>query len=709
MENEQEKKRGGNNKGQKESLLKSVNVDIKSLPLPDFFETRLKIWEELKQKEKDENAKKEKDIKVTLPDGSEKPAVAFKTTPMDIAQSISKGLAQAVVVARVNGQLWDTFRPFEEDCSLQLLKFDDEESKKVFWHSSSHIMGQALERKYCASLTIGPALKAEKGGGFYYDMAIPDADGKPVRFSEDDYSVVNGIVQAIVKEAQPFERLSLPKEEALKMFSYNKYKVQLINEKVPDGATCTAYRCGPLIDLCKGPHLPDTGKVKAFGICKNSSAYWKGDEKNDSLQRVYGMSFPSPKEFKQWEAEQEKAAKRDHRLQGKQQELYFFHNLSPGCAFFLPKGAKVYNTLMEFIRSEYRKRGYTEVITPNMFNKNLWETSGHWANYKDDMFEFDVEDSTFALKPMNCPSHCLMYAHKNRSYKDLPLRFTDFGVLHRNELSGALTGLTRVRRFSQDDGHIFCRKDQIKSEINGALDFLNFVYEKFGFTLQLNLSTRPEKKYLGELHVWEQAEKALAEALDGFAGPGNWKVKPGDGAFYGPKIDIDVFDCYKRKHQCATIQLDFQLPIRFGLKFVKEDGTTDGDDAIPVIIHRAILGSFERFMAILVEATAGDWPFWLSPRPILVVPISEKYVDYCEKVRRQIFDAGLDVEVDDSDNIFGKKIANGRVAGYNFILVAGEKEQEEGTVNVRTKDGKQTPKKVEEFIADCLQLKKEFK
>ena len=419
------------------------------------------------------------------------------------------------------------------------------EAKKVFWHSSSHILGQALERKFGASLTIGPALKAEKGGGFYYDMSIPDNEGKPVRFSEEDYAIVNGIVSAIVKEAQPFERLELPKEEALKMFASNKYKVQLISEKVPDGGLCTAYRCGPLIDLCKGPHLPDTARVKAFGVSKNSSAYWKGDEKNDSLQRVYGMSFPTPKEFKQWEADQEKAAKRDHMLQGRKQELYFFHALSPGCAFFLPRGAKVYNTLMEFIRSEYRKRGYTEVITPNMFNKNLWETSGHWANYKDDMFDFEVEGATFALKPMNCPSHCLMYLNKQRSYKDLPLRYTDFGVLHRNELSGALTGLTRVRRFSQDDGHIFCRKDQIKQEINGALEFLSFVYEKFGFTLQLNLSTRPEKKFLGEISVWEQAEKSLAEALDSFAGPGKWKVKPGDGAFYGPKIDIEVFDCYK--------------------------------------------------------------------------------------------------------------------------------------------------------------------
>eukprot|EP01126_Amoeba_proteus_P032681 TRINITY_DN3189_c0_g1_i4.p1 TRINITY_DN3189_c0_g1~~TRINITY_DN3189_c0_g1_i4.p1 ORF type:complete len:542 (-),score=119.22 TRINITY_DN3189_c0_g1_i4:103-1728(-) len=540
-------------------------------------------------------------------------------------------------------------------------------------------------------------------------MSALDNAGKSLRFTEEEYTSVNGVVQQIVKEGQPFERLTLPKEKALEMFAYNKYKVQLINEKVPDGATCTAYRCGPLIDLCKGPHLPDTSRVKAFGVCKNSSVYWKGDEKNDTLQRVYGMSFPTVKQFKEWEAEQAKLAKRDHRVQGRQQELFFFHALSPGCAFFLPRGAKIYNRLMEFIRSEYRKRGYTEVITPNMFNKNLWETSGHWENYRDDMFAFEVEETTFALKPMNCPSHCLMYLHKNRSYKDLPLRFTDFGVLHRNECSGALTGLTRVRRFSQDDGHIFCRKDQIQQEIRGALDFLNFVYSKFGFTFQLNLSTRPLKKYLGEIEVWDQAEKALAEELDVFAGPGKWKLKAGDGAFYGPKIDIDVFDCYKRKHQCATIQLDFQLPLRFGLTFVKEDGTSTGTDAIPVIIHRAILGSFERFMAILVESNAGAWPFWISPRPLLVVPISNKFMEYAHKVRQQIFDAGLDVEVEESDHMIKKKILMGRNAGYNFILVVGDKEQSEGTVNVRTReDVVRGVVKVEDFILECKEMIKNF-
>jgi len=400
---------------------------------------------------------------------------------------------------------------------------------------------------------------------------------------------------------------------------------------------------------------------------------------------------------------------RDHRNQGKKQELFFFHPMSPGSCFFLPKGAKIYNKLKNFIEGQYRIRGFTEVMTPNMFNKELWETSGHWELYKEDMFTLQVEEKVFALKPMNCPGHCLMFGHKSRSHKDLPIRFADFGVLHRNELTGALSGLTRVRRFCQDDAHIFCRKDQIQSEMRGAFDFLKFVYGTFGFTFILNLSTRP-KEFLGEIAVWDKAEKALAEELDIFAGPGNWKLKPGDGAFYGPKVDIQIFDVYKREHQCATIQLDFQLPIRFKLSFVGDDGKSDGEDHQPVIIHRAILGSIERFMAILVENTNGKWPFWLSPVPIVVVPVGPKYYDYGAKVRKQIFDAGIDVELDDGSHQFSRKIAEARNQGANFILVCGEKEENEGTVTVRARDVEaQVPKDLGEFIAECLQLIKEYK
>jgi len=685
-----------------------VKVNLADVTPPEYWPKRVAIWDELRAAQAEAFKAKEKPIKVTLPDGSQKDAIAFKSTPMDIANEISKGLAQSVVVAKVDGVLYDTFRPLEADCQLQLLKYDDPEAKKVFWHSSSHILGQCLERKYHCDLCIGPAIGADKGGGFYYDMQPADPN---VSFGEDDYEYVNGMFSAIANEQQPFERLVLPKEKALEMFSYNKYKVQLINEKVPDGESCTAYRCGSLIDLCKGPHLPHTGKVKAFGVWKNSSAYWKGNAENDNLQRVYGMSFPTANDFKAWKVEQDIMKERDHRVQGKKQELFFFHPLSPGCCFFLPKGAKIYNKLRAFIENQYRIRGYTEVITPNMFNKELWEKSGHWSNYKEDMFTLEVEKQQFALKPMNCPGHCLMFAHKSRSYKELPLRFADFGVLHRNELSGALSGLTRVRRFCQDDAHIFCRNDQIQDEIRGALDFLQFVYGTFGFTFKLELSTRPAKA-LGEVEVWNRAEAALTAELDKFAGPGQWKLNPGDGAFYGPKIDIHVFDVYKREHQCATIQLDFQLPIRFELDFVGDDGKSSvGDEANrPVIIHRAILGSIERFMAILVENTNGKWPFWLSPNPIIIVPVGPKYYEYAAKVKAEVFAAGLDVEVDDGPHSFNKKIAESRNLGANFILVVGENEEKDGTVTVRQRDvEKQHQQSVKDFIASCQVLLKEYK
>lgn len=655
-----------------------------SSKLPDFVANRIKLWDDLKAKKSKEVPKGP--FKVTLPDGNAR-EVAAGYTPLDVAKDISQGLAQNVVAAKVNDQMWDLTRPFESDCNLQLLKFDSPEGKKVFWHSSAHILGQALELKFGCKLTIGPPLK---DGGFYYDMSLVDQVGegekKKSNFGQEDYGDIDKLVAQILKDKQPFERISLTKAEALELFKDNKYKQELISEKVKEGDLTSAYRCGPLIDLCKGPHLPHTGKVGAFAVWKNSSAYWKGDSARDSLQRVYGMSFPSKKEFAEWKKQQEEAEARDHRVQGKKQELFFFHPLSPGSCFFLPRGARLYNKLHEFIRGEYRKRGYTEVVTPNMFNKDLWETSGHWQNYKDNMFNFQVEGQDFALKPMNCPGHCLMFGHTSRSYKDLPLRFTDFGVLHRNELSGALSGLTRVRRFCQDDGHIFCRPDQIQQEIRSCLDFLRHVYQVFGFEFTLELSTRPTEKYLGDIETWNSAEAALEQELNHFAGKGGWKLNPGDGAFYGPKIDIHVFDALKREHQCATIQLDFQLPIRFNLSFVKEDGS----EGRPVIIHRAIYGSLERFIAILIEnnasTTSPKWPFWLSPRPAVVVPIDPKFSDYAVKVRDTLYAAGIDAEADVGKHKFAKKIAEAQVAGYNYILVVGQKESESNTVNVRTRD-----------------------
>lgn len=479
--------------------------------------------------------------------------------------------------------------------------------------------------------------------------------------SDSDFKALDGVVKKIVKDKQPFERLEMKKTDLLEMFKYNEFKVRILNQKVKTETT-TVYRCGPLIDLCRGPHVRHTGKIKAMALTKNSATYWEGDANAESLQRIYGISFPDSKQLKEWKQFQEEAAKRDHRKLGREQDLFFFHELSPGSCFFQPKGAHVYNKLVDFIKSEYWKRGFHEVVSPNIYNSKLWETSGHWQHYADNMFKFEVEKEMFGLKPMNCPGHCLIFDHGVRTYKELPLRMADFGVLHRNELSGALTGLTRVRRFQQDDAHIFCRPDQIQEEIRGALDFLKHVYSTFGFTYNLKLSTRPES-FLGDIEVWNEAEKMMETSLN--ESGLKWQLNPGDGAFYGPKIDITLMDALRRQHQCATIQLDFQLPIRFNLNYVDDKG----EKRRPVIIHRAILGSVERMIAVLIESYGGKWPFWLSPRQIMVVPVAGPFNEYALRVKKEMKDAGFccDADTDDS-NTMNKKVRNAQLAQYNFIF-----------------------------------------
>uniref|UniRef100_A0A8D8W2V7 threonine--tRNA ligase n=1 Tax=Cacopsylla melanoneura TaxID=428564 RepID=A0A8D8W2V7_9HEMI len=643
-------------------------------PWPSYIQERISLWDKLKaQYDADVAAKTPEEITITLPDGKAVPAQSWRTTPYDVAAGISKGLADSTIIAKVNGVLWDLDRPLEANCKLELLnKFDNEEASAVFWHSTAHVLGEAMERVYGGCLCYGPPIE----NGFYYDMFL-DAEQQAV--SSQDFPVMEGLMKDIVKEKQPFERLEMKKEDLIEMFKYNPFKLRIIKEKV-NTPTTTAYRCGPLIDLCRGPHVRHTGKIKAFKVTKNSSTYWEGKADAESLQRVYGISFPDNKQLKEWEKLQEEAAKRDHRKLGREQELFFFHELSPGSCFFQPKGAYIYNTLVDFIKSEYRKRGFQEVVSPNVYNVKLWQTSGHWAHYHENMFSFDVENETYALKPMNCPGHCIIFDHRIRSWRELPLRMADFGVLHRNELSGALTGLTRVRRFQQDDAHIFCTVEQIGDEIVSALDFLRHVYSIFGFTFNLRLSTRPEK-YLGELEVWNRAEKQLEESLNKFGVP--WTENPGDGAFYGPKIDITITDALKRPHQCATIQLDFQLPIRFNLAYVNEKGEKER----PVMIHRAILGSVERMIAILTESYAGKWPFWISPRQGVVIPVAEPFNEYADQVKNKIFQAGFmcDADLDSSDTL-NKKIRNAQISQYNFIMVVGEKERNASTVNVRTRD-----------------------
>ena len=658
--------------------------------LPGYVQARIGKWDEIAARRAEENKNRvAQEIKITMPDGKVIEGKAWETSPMDIASGISSSLAQQCMVAKVNGALWDMTRPLEADCDLLLCKFSDPDGEYTFWHSSAHVLGEALEAKYeNARLCIGPPIE---DGGFYYDVFL--GEGKVV---PDHFAAVETIVKKIVKEKQAFTRLTLSKQEALHLFSDNQFKLRLINDKIGDNDTCSAYRCGPFVDLCRGPHVPNTGKIKFLNVTKSSSAYWLGKNTNESLQRVYGISFPDKKLMKQYKLMIKEAAERDHRKIGSEQKLFFFNDISPGSCFFLPHGTRIYNRLVSFIRGEYVKRGYEEVVTPNVYNLDLWKTSGHYANYKDNMFTFKSENVEFGMKPMNCPGHCVMFKHQLHSYRELPIRMADFGVLHRNELSGALTGLTRVRRFQQDDAHIFCRIDQIEAEIGGVLNFLKFVYDILGFTYTLQLSTRPLEKYLGEIATWDAAELALANCLTENKMP--WGINPNDGAFYGPKIDIQLKDALGRRHQCATIQLDFQLPERFGLSFTNNSNEKER----PVMVHRAILGSVERMIAVLCEHTGGRWPFWLSPRQIQIIPVDLKWIDYSRQVYNTLKDAGFYVDIDDSKDQLKKKIRNSAKL-YNCCLILGPQEVENNTVNVRRRE---TPLEHSEisladFVADC--------
>lgn len=693
-------------------------------PEPQFIDERIQLFEKLQKEYNDKVASAPRNkLNIILKDGAVKEAKAFETTPMDIARDISKSLADRLCIARVNGELWDLDRPFEgeenQDIQLQLLDFESDDGKKVFWHSSAHVLGEACECNLGAHICLGPPTD----DGFFYEFSTTDSmkelteeeKANEKTISQADFPALESVAKNVIKDKQKFERLVMSKEDLLKMFHYSKYKTYLVQTKIPDGGATTVYRCGKLIDLCVGPHIPNTNRIKAFKLLKASSCYFLGDADNDSLQRVYGVSFPDKKLMTAHLQFLEEAKKRDHRRIGKEQELFMFNEMSPGSAFWLPHGTRIYNTLVDLMRTQYQKRGYEEVITPNMYNSKLWETSGHWANYKENMFSFEVEKETYGLKPMNCPGHCLMFKSRERSYRELPWRVADFGVIHRNEFSGALSGLTRVRRFQQDDAHIFCTQDQIESEIENIFDFLKYVYGVFGFEFKMELSTRPEK-YVGEIETWNAAEAKLESALVKWGG--NWEINPGDGAFYGPKIDIMISDALRRWHQCATIQLDFQLPNRFELEFKAKDNKTAGEEAAteaydrPVMIHRAILGSVERMTAILTEHFAGKWPFWLSPRQVLVVPVGVKYQEYAQEVRDKLHAAGFYADVDLTGNTLQKKVRNGQMLKYNFIFIVGEQEMTENSVNIRNRDvmeqqGKNATVDVETVIKQLSNLKEE--
>jgi len=709
---------------------------------PPYVNHRISCWERFRQHKQGtllgSNGSSD-EILIKLPDGTSTRGKRYETSPWDVAQSLGRDLAERSVVALVDGEPWDMNRPLEADSSVDFRSFDTPEGRAVFWHSTAHMLGEAMEYKYHGELCIGPPVE----DGFYYDIFLGERAITP-----EDLADLERRIQRIMKDkGRTFERMELTKSEALEMFGYNRFKCELI-EKLGEGETITAYRDGPFIDLCRGPHVPSCGRVKAVKLTRLGQAYWLGKAQNPSLQRVYGISFPDKQQLKEWERRIEEAAKRDHRKIGRDQELFFFHPYSPGSCFFLPHGTRIYNRLLEFMRREYWNRGYEEVLTPTVFDFALWEASGHAANYRENMFSFEVEQRAFGLKPMNCPSHCLIYASRVRSHRELPLRLADFGILHRNELSGTLTGLTRVRKFEQDDAHIFCTPAQVESEVLGFLKFLEHVYQIFGFKFELELSTRPEK-FMGDPALWDRAESMLAQALCQFTGkqrdePGGWRLNPGDGAFYGPKIDIKLFDALQRRHQCATVQLDFQLPIRFDLRYTAagastEDGnaaasgpvlapvaersldTTDAtpEDAKvvpashdvhrPVMIHRAIFGSFERFIAIITEHYGGKWPFWLSPRQVAVLPVSDRFLHYAQQVHQRIHDAGFFVDVDSSDRKLAKKIREAQLAQYNYILVVGEKEQADGTVNVRTRDNEvHGERTIDQIISEFRQLTERF-
>jgi threonyl-tRNA synthetase len=644
-------------------------------------------------------------VTITLPDGSTK---EFKNSvsPLEIAQSISEGLARISVAAKINGELSDLTQTIKQDADVQIITTRDEESLHVLRHSVAHIFSQAVMRLYPkAKRTIGPATEQ----GFFYDF---DCD----EITEEVFPKIEEEMKKIVKEDLPIEIVYRDEKEALAFYKDNKYKQEIIkgivekqlNEEEQDegkleGGKFKFYKQAEYEDLCTGPHLPRTGMVKAFKLEKVTKAYWRADAKNKQLNRVYGSAFWKKSEMDEHYEMLEEAKKRDHRVLGKQLQLFMGHEYAPGMTFFLPKGFAMYKELQNFIRGEYRKREYQEVMTPNMFNKKLWETSGHWQHYQDDMFVLDVEGHEFALKPMNCPSHCLIFKNSFKSYKELPLRIADFGALHRNELSGALSGLTRVRKFCQDDAHIFCTPEQIEDEIIGMLDFADYVYnDVFGMHYDLELSTRPEEGSLGSDEVWEKAEAALENAMKKKGK--EFKLNPGDGAFYGPKIDFKVKDSLGRVHQTATVQLDFNLPERFELKY---EGS-DNSEHRPVMIHRAVLGSVERFMAIMIEHFAGKFPLWLSPTQVKILNIADRHIETCDEIKRELEEKGFRVETNYDHLTMNNKVRQAQEEHPNYIIIIGDKDQENGTVSVRDRKNETTIYKRQEFF-EKLQKERDSK
>ena len=628
---------------------------------------------------------------ITLKDGSKK-EYAQAMSIIDIARDISEGLARVACVGEVDGQTEDLRTVIDKDCELNILTAKDAEGLAALRHTASHVMAQAIKRLYpSAKLAIGPSI----ADGFYYDIDFET----PI--TADDLEKIEAEMKKIIKEALPLERFTLPREEALALMKEKEepYKVELI-EDLPEGEEISFYKQGEFTDLCAGPHLMNTKEVgKAYKLTSIAGAYWRGNEHNKMLTRIYATAFAKKEELEAYITMMEEAKKRDHRKLGKELGLFMMHEAGPGFPFFLPKGMILKNTLLEYWREIHKKAGYVEISTPIILNRSLWETSGHWDHYKDNMYTTVIDDQDYAIKPMNCPGGVLVYASEPRSYRDLPLRMGELGIVHRHEKSGQLHGLMRVRCFTQDDAHIFMTPDQIKDEIKGVAQLIDSVYKLFGFKYHVELSTRPEDS-MGSDEDWEMATDGLRSALDEMGL--DYVVNEGDGAFYGPKIDFHLEDSIGRTWQCGTIQLDFQLPQRFELEYIG----ADGEKHRPIMIHRVAFGSIERFIGILIEHFAGAFPTWLAPVQVKVLPISDKYMDYAEKVKAALDAENIRAEVDTRSEKIGYKIREAQKNKIPYMLVVGQKEEEDGVVSVRSRfKGDEGQASLESFIEN---IKKEI-
>ena len=627
-------------------------------------------------------------MKVTLKDGSVK-EYAQAMSVIDIAKDLSEGLARAACAGEVDGEVVDLRTVVDHDAAVNILTAKDEKGLAALRHTTSHVMAQAVKRLYPnTKLAIGPSI----ADGFYYDMEFETP------LTSDNFEKIEAEMKKIVKEDLKIERFTLPREKAIEFMKEKEepYKVELI-EDLPEGEEISFYQQGEFVDLCAGPHLMSTKEVgKAFKIMSLAGAYWRGDEHNQMLTRLYATAFAKKDELEAYITMMEEAKKRDHRKLGKELGLFMMHEAGPGFPFFLPKGMVLKNTLLDYWREIHRKAGYVEISTPVILNRSLWETSGHWDHYKNNMYTTVIDGEDYAIKPMNCPGGVLVYASEPRSYRDLPLRMGELGLVHRHEKSGQLHGLMRVRCFTQDDAHIFMTPEQIKDEIKGVAGLINEVYSLFGFQYHVELSTRPEDS-MGSDEDWEMATDALRSALDELQLP--YVVNEGDGAFYGPKIDFHLVDCIGRTWQCGTIQLDFQLPQRFELEYVG----ADGEKHRPIMIHRVVFGSIERFIGILIEHFAGAFPTWLAPVQVKVLPISDKYMDYAQSVLNKLTEAGIRAEVDTRAEKIGYKIREAQTAKIPYMLVVGQKEEEENTVSVRSRAaGDEGARSLDTFIADIL-------